>query len=167
MTAAPSWRSAFLTVAEAVTDGLPVPVQVRDNGNGLMCLDLTTHEDLQLWAEWFEITPSPPSRYRAKLVQTGYGQWRGWSVQLLAITQFAEPAPVAGAIPTGVEGYSISGRDGVEVLHVCHGCREPIAVADQRSVELSTGTEYWHDRCLSKETVSTFVSGSTVLEIPS
>jgi hypothetical protein len=161
------WRSAFLTVAAAVTDGLPVPVQVRDNGNGLMCLDLTTHEDLQAWAEWFEITPSPPSRYGAKLVQTAYGQWRGWSVQLLAVTQSAESVLVAGTMPTRVEGYSISGRDGVESLHVCLRCREPIAVADQRSIELSTGPEYWHDRCLSKETVSTFVSGPAVLEIPS
>jgi hypothetical protein len=35
-----------------------------------------------------------------------------------------------------------------EYLHVCHGCTGEIAVADQRSLETSAGTEYWHNDCL-------------------
>jgi hypothetical protein len=42
--------------------------------------------------------------------------------------------------------------DAVERLHICHGCTGQIAVADQRSMETSVGTEYWHNNCLSRET---------------
>jgi hypothetical protein len=106
------WRMAFLAIAAKVVDGMPTPRQVRDNGDGLLCLDLATHDDLREWARWFEIAPARASRHRTTLVLTAYGQWRGWTVQLLAVSEVDDSAALlAAAMPTGVEGYSISGRD--------------------------------------------------------
>jgi hypothetical protein len=59
---------------------------------------------------------------------------------------------MAGSVPYGDEPVcpdaAVAERGGVERLHICHGCTGEIAVADQRSLETSVGTEYWHNDCL-------------------